>query len=51
MSTAGLAGRRPHDEEFFIKKRDKLEIGFGNGKRDERKIEAAVEQTGKPFLQ
>jgi len=39
-----------NDEELFIEKRNELELGFGDGKGDERQIEAALEQACDHFF-
>src|SRR6267142_461945 len=46
MAAASLVGRGTHDEQLFVKERYEPEVGLGNGKRDERQVEATIEQAG-----
>jgi hypothetical protein len=50
MSAANFVCRGANDKQLFIKQRNKPEVGFGNGERDERQIEAAIEQAGNHLL-
>jgi len=45
-----FVGGWANDEELFIEKRNELELGFGDGKGDERQIEAALEQACDHFF-
>src|SRR5438128_53612 len=50
VTTPDFVGRGANDEKLFIEKRDELELGFRDGKRNESQIETAVEQTGDHFF-
>src|SRR6266850_5223662 len=50
MSPSPLVCRGAHDEQLFVKERNEPEAGLRNRQRDERQVEAAIEQAGNHFL-
>src|SRR5580700_2831108 len=50
LSAADLVDGGTNDEQLFVKKREHFEIVLGNGQRNERQVEPAVEEPGHHFL-
>src|ERR1035441_6431715 len=50
VPTADALRRRFEHEQFFLEEGDQVEIGLGEGQRNEGEIEAAVEETVDHFL-
>lgn len=46
VAAADFVGGGTHDEELLVKKRNELEVGFGDRERNKSEVETAVEQTG-----
>lgn len=50
MAAADFVRGRSHDEEFFVKKGNELEVGVGDGKGNKCEIETAVENASDHFF-
>src|SRR5579863_596577 len=50
MTAAHFVGGRPNDEQLFVEEWDQLQVGLGDGKRNESQVEAPLQQSGDHFF-